>query len=69
MQVSVLPIDSGYALASGEEVTIAASAIPIDTFDAPSPASAPSGSFEEITGAAALVASTMALGALAATLF
>lgn len=69
MQVSVFPIDVGYTLAAGEAVTIAATAIPMNTYTAPTPTSAPSGSFTEIEGAAALVASTMALGALAATLY
>jgi len=69
MQISVLPSDPTDFLEDTEYVTITASAVPREDFAIPSAPSVPSAKYEEITGASALIASTMALGTLAYTLF
>lgn len=69
MQVSVLPNVGTSFLADTKEVEITASPIAIDDFAVPTPTAVGAASYEEVTGASALIASTMALGTLAYTLF
>lgn len=69
MQVSVFPLTDDDFLAASKSVVITGSVAAAADFSTPSPSSAPTSSYEEITGASALVASTLALGTLAYTLF
>merc|ERR1711907_450038 len=69
LQVAVLPDDKDFEITSTKNFEITASAIALNDFEAPSPTPVSKGTYEDITGASALIASTMALGTLAYTLF
>lgn len=69
LQVAVLPDNSDFEITDTKNVEITASAIALNDFTAPSPTPVGKATYEDITGASALIASTMALGTLAYTLF